>query len=64
MLIPLLASIFVPLLNACFVLTIHCMIFGSLGIGKYLLKLRIGTRYLMELVSRNEARLIVLNHSA
>jgi len=40
-------------LKACFVLTIHCMIFGSLGIGKYLLKPRIGTRYLMELVSRN-----------
>jgi len=39
----LLASILVYLLKACFVLTIHCMVFGSLGIGKYLLKPRIGT---------------------
>jgi len=31
------------------------MILGSLGIGKYLLKPRFGTRYLMELVSRNGA---------
>jgi len=31
------------------------MIFGLLGIGKYLLKPRIGTRYIMELVSRNGA---------
>jgi len=31
------------------------MILGSLGIGKYLLKLRLETRYLMKLVSRNEA---------
>jgi len=54
MLLPLIASILVYLLKACFVLTIHCMIFGSLGIGKYLLKPRCGTRYLMELVSRNE----------
>jgi len=53
MLLPLIASIFVYVLKACFVLIIHCMIFGSLGIGKYLLKPRIGTRYLMELVSRN-----------
>jgi len=30
------------------------MMFGSLGIGKYLLKPKIGTRYLMELVSRSE----------
>jgi len=29
------------------------VIFGSLGIEKYLLEPRIGTRYLMELVSRN-----------
>ena len=55
MLLPLIASIFVSLLNACFVLTIHCMIFGSLGIEKYILKPRIGTRYLMELVPRNGA---------
>jgi len=53
MFIPLIASIFVSLLNA-FVLAIHCMIFWSLGIGKYLLKPRLGTRYLMKLVSRNE----------
>ena len=53
MLLPLIASIFVYLLKARFVLTINCMIFGSLGIGKYLLKPRIGTRYLMELISRN-----------
>jgi len=31
------------------------MTFGSLGIEKYLLKPRLGTRYLMELVSRNGA---------
>jgi len=54
MLLPLIASIFVSSLNACFVL-IHRMIFESFGIGKYLLKPRLGTRYLMELVSRNEA---------
>jgi len=53
MLLLLIASIFVYVLKACFVLTIHCMIFGSLGIGKYLLKPRIGTKYLMELVSKN-----------
>jgi len=53
MLLPLIVSIFISLLNACFVLTIHCMIFGSLGIGKYLLKPRLGIRCLMELVSGN-----------
>jgi len=53
MLLPLISSILVYVLKACFVLTIHSMIFGSLGIGKYLLKPRIGTRYLMELVFRN-----------
>ena len=50
--IPLIVSILVYLLKTCFFLTIHCMIFGSC-IGKYLLKPKIGTRYLMELVSRN-----------
>ena len=54
MLLPLISSIFVNAFKACFVLPIHFMIFGSLGIGKYLLKPRIGTRYLIELVSRNE----------
>ena len=53
MLLPFIASILVYVLKTCFVLTIHCMIFGSLAIGKYFLKPRIGTRYLMELVSRN-----------
>ena len=55
MLLLLIASIFVSLLNVCFVLTIYCMIFGSLGIRKYLLKPRLRTRYLIELVSRNGA---------
>jgi len=32
----------------------YYMIFRSLGIEKYLLKPRLGTRYLIELVSRNE----------
>jgi len=49
MLLPFIASILVYVLKACFVLTIHCMIFGSLGIGKYLLKPRIRIIYLMEL---------------
>jgi len=55
MFLSLIASIFVSLLNIYIVWTIHCIIFGSLGIGKYLLKPRLGTRYLMELVSRNGA---------
>jgi len=38
MLLLLISNIFVYAFKACFVLPIHCMMFGSLGIGKYLLK--------------------------
>lgn len=48
-------SFLVSMLNACCNLNVHNLIRGSLSIGKHILKPRLETRYLMDLVSRDGA---------